>query len=267
MTPVGVGIVQTCGAVIDTRTRAAEMSRQIATLARDGAKVIVLPEFSLTGYDLAVDQRELAERAGGSSLVILAQWAEAYRCTLITALPLVDDTAELRDRPVIVAPDGSYALGDKRFLWGGEREIFAAGAPPSLLAKIDGVTIGVAVCYEAGFPEIARELAVAGAQIIAVPAAFGRARRHVWDLLTRARAIENGCVIAAAGLCGENAHGVAFAGHSTIVDPFGTRLVELADEPGFTSATVNLDDIDRARRELPYLADLAGAKASAPLMN
>lgn len=72
----------------------------------------------------------------------------------------------------------------------------------------------------------------------------------------RARAAENGCIVAAAGLCGSNATGVRFAGHSTIADPAGRRLAELRELPGRALVHIDRDAVARARCEVPYLADL-----------
>jgi predicted amidohydrolase len=122
----------------------------------------------------------------------------------------------------VLRPHAATAFAVKAHLYPGEEQWFSPGR--DLWAdQIAGWPCGVAVCYELGFPEIARTLAVAGAHLILVPAAFGRARARIWDTLTRARAIENGCYVAAAGQAG-SVGGRDFLGDSRIVDPFGELL-------------------------------------------
>jgi predicted amidohydrolase len=109
-----------------------------------------------------------------------------------------------------------------------------AGAP---------VTLGLTICYDLRFPELYRSLALRGAQVLCVPSAFttytGAAH---WEVLLRARAIENGCFVVAPGQVGEHLPGRECFGHSMIVDPWGTVLAEVRDGVGFCVA-----DLDRAR--------------------
>jgi predicted amidohydrolase len=115
-------------------------------------------------------------------------------------------------------------------------------------------TIGMSVCYDLRFPELYRRLAAAGAEILLVPSAFtfptGAAH---WEVLCRARAIENQCWVIAANQTGKSPHGFADYGHSLIVDPWGTVVAQAGDEPGVLLATVDHDRTARIRRELPCL--------------
>src|SRR5690606_13289711 len=100
-----------------------------------------------------------------------------------------------------------------------------------------------------------------GADIIAIPAAFGRRRLYAWELLTRSRALENGCFVAAAGLTGPNNAGGSFAAHSRIVSPTGDVLAGLARGEGVAMAALDLGDIERSRTEIPYLTHLIADRA------
>ncbi|MGQ4615657.1 nitrilase-related carbon-nitrogen hydrolase [Nocardia sp. R7R-8] len=253
---VGVAVVQTPAQPVDQHAALAALERTVARLADDGVDLIVVPEFAITGYDLRLDYAELAQSMAEPTIDRLCALAQRHVVTLVTALPRIDSDGQLRDASLVATADGRAHVGAKRYLWGDERDIFVPAPRSGLLVSTAAATVGVVICYEAGFPETARELARAGADVIAVPAAFGRARLHVWQLLTRARAVENGCIVAAAGLCGANTAGVPFAGHSTIVDPYGMRIAELRDAPGVAVARVPHTAIARARTELPYLADL-----------
>lgn len=253
---LGIAVVQTPAQPLDQHAALAALERTVARLADDGADLVVVPEFAIAGYDLRLDYAGLARSTAEPTIDRLCTLAQRHAVTLVTALPRIDSDGHLRDASLVATADGQANLGAKRYLWGEEREIFVPAPRSGLLVSTAAATIGVVICYEAGFPETVRELARAGADVIAVPAAFGRARLHIWQLLTRARAVENGCIVAAAGLCGANAAGVPFAGHSTIVDPYGRRLAALRHSPGVAAARVARAAIARARTELPYLADL-----------
>jgi predicted amidohydrolase len=176
--------------------------------------------------------------------------------TIVTSVAVRGGQGELWNTGLIVTPDGIAATGAKRGLWGAEPDFFTPGAPAEqAVADTPVGRIGVAICYEGGFPEVARNLALAGARIIALPAAFGAARLHAWKLMTRARALENGCYLVAANTVGPSA-GLTFCGHSTIVDPHGERQAVLPEGEGRVVARLDPDTVDEARAAIPYLRDL-----------
>ena len=114
--------------------------------------------------------------------------------------------------------------------------------------------IGLAVCYDLRFPELFRQLLDAGMEILVLPAAFtamtGRAH---WEVLVRARAIENLCYVVAAGQGGYHLNGRETHGHSMIVDPWGIVLNSLARGPGVVSASIDLGRLESARRNFPSI--------------
>ncbi|MBF0659894.1 carbon-nitrogen hydrolase family protein [Rhodococcus sp. (in: high G+C Gram-positive bacteria)] len=250
-------------AVVQTESRSGQWQRNIdmvaetvRRLAAEGSDIIVLPEFFATGYDLEGDIRSIAEEVPGRTSDALADLAAQTGTVLVTALPHRTPEGTVTDSSLVVGPDGLLALGHKRFLWGQENSVFTPGAQSGLLVPTPFGTIGVVICYEAGFPETVRDLARRGADIIAVPSAFGHPRLHVWKLLTRSRALENGVVVAAAGLTGRTGGGPRFAGHSVIVGPRGRTIAELDESVGAVAAVVARNSLSEARREVPYLQDL-----------
>jgi deaminated glutathione amidase len=115
-------------------------------------------------------------------------------------------------------------------------------------------TLGMSICYDLRFPELYRQLSSAGADVLLVPSAFtfptGAAH---WEVLCRARAIENQCWVIAANQTGASPHGFADYGHSMIVDPWGTVVAQAGDEPGVVLAELDPERTARVRRELPSL--------------
>jgi predicted amidohydrolase len=119
----------------------------------------------------------------------------------------------------------------------------------------DGVALGLSICYDLRFPELYRILALRGARILLVPAAFTFATtRDHWQALLRARAIENQAFVVAANQIGEFAPGRA-GGRSMIVDPWGVVLAQAQDEPGVIVAELDLVRLARIRASLPSLAN------------
>jgi predicted amidohydrolase len=121
---------------------------------------------------------------------------------------------------------------------------------------VEGVRVGLSICYDLRFPELYRRLAVDGARVVVVPAAFTtHTGRDHWEVLLRARAIENQCYVVAAGQSGEHDPGRSCYGHSMVVDPWGTVVAQAVDGPGLVVADLALDRVERIRTELPSLAN------------
>lgn len=136
-----------------------------------------------------------------------------------------------------------------------ESNTVAAGSEV-VSADIEGVTAGLTICYDIRFPELYRELADRGAQIVFLPAAFTMyTGKDHWETLIRARAIENQCFMLASGTHGVDEEGKATYGRSMIVDPWGTVLATVGDGDGFAVAELDFDYLKKLRQELPSLAN------------
>jgi predicted amidohydrolase len=145
----------------------------------------------------------------------------------------------------VKAPDREYL--ESRLIAPG-REIITAKAGTTVL--------GLSVCYDLRFPELYRLLALHGAEVLAVPAAFTlQTGKDHWELLLRARAVENQAYVVAPAQWGRKTDERWTYGRSMIVDPWGTVLAQCPDRDGFTLATLDLDYLDRFRAEFPALAN------------
>ncbi|MEN3308675.1 MAG: deaminated glutathione amidase [Micromonosporaceae bacterium] len=135
----------------------------------------------------------------------------------------------------------------------------ASVAPGSevVTVPVEGVTVGLSICYDLRFPELYRRLAVReGAQVLVVPAAFMlHTGRDHWEVLLRARAVENQCYVLAAGQVGDHEPARTCFGRSMIIDPWGTVLAQAPDVVGVTVADLDLDRLAQVRAELPSLAN------------
>jgi predicted amidohydrolase len=127
----------------------------------------------------------------------------------------------------------------------------------TVVADVEGVPTGLSICYDLRFPELYRALTVTGgARVLVVPAAFMmHTGRDHWEVLLRARAIENQCYVVAPGQIGDHEPGRTCFGRSMIVDPWGTVLAQASDTIGIVTADLDLVRLDQIRRELPSLAN------------
>lgn len=182
--------------------------------------------------------------------------------SLAVALP----DGRFANRSVLFRPDGTIAATyDKIHLFDAtlpglknyrESETYAGG-DTAVVSDAPGFRLGMTICYDVRFPALHRALAEAGAEVIAVPAAFtvptGEAH---WDVLLRARAIETGSWVIAAAQAGTHENGRATYGHSMIIDPWGRIVAELGgDGPGIAIADIELSAVDEARGRVPALAN------------
>jgi predicted amidohydrolase len=228
--------------------------------------LIVLPEkWTAIGSD--EDLRAAAEPLDGSSI----QWARAIARELQvdlvagSILELLDGHDRLANTSVHVDPAGEVkAVYRKLHMFdvevGGrtyrESELEEPGEEIVTSETADGVELGLSICYDLRFPELYRILAVRGARILTVPAAFTLATtRDHWETLLRARAIENQAFVVAANQVGAHPAGQHSGGRSMIVDPWGLVLAQAQDREGHVVADLDLERQDEIRRSLPALAN------------
>ncbi len=143
-------------------------------------------------------------------------------------------------------PDG---VGEYR-----ESRNIAAGDSPALVDLPGLARVGLSICYDIRFPELYRTLSAAGAEALLIPAAFtaftGRAH---WELLLRARAVENLCYAIAPAQCGRHYGDRESFGHAMIVDPWGDVIADAGERPGLAIATIDADRLSQVRSRLPAL--------------
>ena len=159
---------------------------------KKNSKLIVLPELFNTGYRVEDRDTELAEEIPGYTTTWLEQIAKKHNIYLSAAiLEKTEIKGIIYDTAVLVGPGGLLGSYRKTHLWDVENIRFTKGDDFPVFKTPIG-NIGIQICYEIGFPEGARILALKGADIVLYPSAFGKARRYAWDIASRARALENG---------------------------------------------------------------------------
>ncbi|MEA5445665.1 carbon-nitrogen hydrolase family protein [Gammaproteobacteria bacterium AB-CW1] len=244
-----------------------EAERLLAAAAASGAALAVLPEnFAMLGQDDA----ERVEHAEGDGDGPLQQWLkeqarrheiwivggtiplEAEAGRISAACLVYDHAGERRARFDkmhlfdVTLPDGREQYRESASTRPG-REVVVLDSPIGRL--------GLAVCYDLRFPELFREMSDQGAEVFAVPSAFtAQTGRAHWELLLRARAVENLCYVVAGAQGGFHVSGRETWGHSMIVDPWGGILAEQEQGSGVVSAPISLERLRSLRKRFPVLS-------------
>ncbi|MCM3162240.1 carbon-nitrogen hydrolase family protein [Metabacillus litoralis] len=222
--------------------------------ADKGAKITVLPELFNTAYRVEEQDVDLAEVIPGETSNWLINRAKEFNMTIVACI-LEKENNRIYDTSLVVDENGLRGKYQKIYLWDQEVRRFVRGEDYPVL-NLEWGTMGMQICYEVGFPEGARILALKGVELIVYPSAFGKARLYAWDIATRARALENGCYVIAANRTGIEKGETYFAGHSRIIDPQGVILVEATKEDEVIIAEIDLDKVSVQRENIPYLSDL-----------
>jgi predicted amidohydrolase len=249
----------------DIERNHAMADRLVRGAASRGAELVVLPEkWNLLGRAEAIAEgaEELDGRAGA--------WARGIAAEL---------GIELVAGSIVEAPAGAERPANTSVHWdvhGRRRGVYRklhmfdvevdgvvyaesereqAGDAVVVSETADGVRVGLSICYDVRFPELYRALSAAGADVLAIPAAFTLATtRDHWEVLVRARAIENQCFVVAANQIGAHPSGNRSGGRSLIVDPWGIVLAAAPDRECAIVADLDLAQLHDVRARMPVLA-------------
>ncbi len=258
-----VAAVQYCASV-DWQTNRSLLDAQLSTI--DRTDLLLLPE-NFAGY--GGDYRQLAEQQT-EIMRWLSGWAAKLNTWIVAgSLPQIQRpngqsvvAPRVRASQLVIAPDGRcQARYDKLHLFDvnvGDRQgqyresaVFEAG-DTLVLTSIADWSVGLGICYDLRFPMQALHLAHAGADLLLYPSAFTQATGEAhWQVLLQARAVETGCYVLAANLCGQHNAKRQSYGHSMLVDPWGQVVTALDAEPGVLIAELDAQLPAATRQRLP----------------
>jgi predicted amidohydrolase len=217
--------------------------------------IVCLPELFNTGYCFE-RLSSLAEPIPGKTLQILSEKASCYGFFLIAGSIFERADDGFYNTAIVFDPEGSIIsqyrkihlfplFGEGKYLKPGNKLVFF---------EAFGIKVGLMICYDIRFPELARSLTLSGINILFVPSQFPLSRIDHWKILLRARAIENQIFV-----CGVNRTGhdevSEYGGHTTIIDPWGKILLEAGRKEGIFFTIIELERIKEAREALPSLED------------
>jgi deaminated glutathione amidase len=247
------------GATTDKAENLAAARRLIADAAARGTSLVVLPENTMySNPDPAADVRPAAEPVDGPFAQAISREAETAGVAVIVGMTEVPGADGRCTNAVLAIDERGHTVGVYRkvHLYDAfgyhESDRIVPHPPRALVFERDGLRLGVMTCYDLRFPEMARFLVDAGAEVLVVPAAWvaGPAKEDHWMTLVRARAIENTAYVLA---CGQT--GPVSVGHSAIIDPMGQILAGAGEAPGFVTAWIDRDRLDAVRIANPSLAN------------
>ncbi|WP_017671356.1 carbon-nitrogen hydrolase family protein [Blastomonas sp. AAP53] len=234
-----------------------------------GAEILFTPEMSnMLDRNRARATQTICHEADDAVLASVRDAAAAAGLWVhLGSLAIKGDDPDGRwhNRAFVIAPDGSIAgRYDKIHLFdvdlpSGESWRESAvyqGGDQAVAVRLPHAVLGLSICYDIRFAAVYAALSRAGADIIAVPAAFtvptGQAH---WHVLLRARAIESACFVVAAAQTGNHEDGRSTYGHSLVVDPWGTVLLDMGEQPGLGFAEIELEQIADVRARVPVIAN------------
>jgi predicted amidohydrolase len=259
-----VAVVQLCS-TDDVAANLAAARAGVAEAVARGAEFVALPE------NFAFLRREglpipCAQGLDGEIVGCVRELAAHHRVRILggTFPEAIPGDSRVHNTSVLVGPDGEIEavyrkihLFDVKLGEGADFTESASVAPGEevVVAATPAGGIGLSICYDLRFPELYRALAARGAVLLCVPSAFTRETgKDHWEVLLRARAIENQAFVVAPAQCGRHSPERASHGRSLIVDPWGLVLAQAGDRPGVISAECDLRELEEVRRRLPALS-------------
>lgn len=226
----------------------------------DAPDIIVFPELFSTGF--ITDEylfRQLSEPEDGATLSIVRSWVTKYGCAIAGGYAATGDDGEYYNRAFFIAPDSDPVYYNKRHLFSlsAEARVFTHGESLPTIWEFQGWRISMIICYDLRFPVWCRSVRYAY-DVMIVSANWPQARRHAWETLLAARAIENQAAYVGCDRGGTDDFG-EYDDLSMIMDAYGMRrdeVVELNDGTKVSIATLTAEHLKSCRRRLPTANDM-----------
>lgn len=247
----------------DKKENVAQMRQCMEKAAAEKADLAAFGEMFCCPYESA-NFPKYAEEKGGYLWTSFSRMAAEYGIWISAgSIPERGEDGSVYNTAFVFDRKGEQAAAHRKMhlfdidVTGGqffrESDTLSAGRQVTVFDTEFG-KIGLCICFDLRFPELARLMVLQGAGIILVPAAFNRTTGLAhWDILFRCRAVDNQCyMIGTSPAADENASYIAW-GHSLVVSPWGNTIHEMDDKPGILLTDINREEIDRVRRELPLL--------------
>jgi omega-amidase len=219
---------------------------------REKTDLIVLPEMFNTGFTMNAE--DLAEDMDGKTMQWMREKAAEFNA-VITGTLMIKENGNFYNRLIWMNPDGTYQKYDKRHLFSlaGEEKVFTAGTE-KLIVELKGWKIAPFICYDLRFPVWLRNKNN-GYDLLIVLANWPEKRAQHWRALIPARAIENQSFIIALNRVGHDGNGVYYCGDTTCLNPNGNTIYYKRDEEDLYTFTINKDEVNNVRDEMPFLID------------
>jgi predicted amidohydrolase len=223
------------------------------------ADIIVFPELFTTGYNVDIiksDYFDLAETINGNTINTLKKEAMNNNINIVAPIALEKEIKGVIYNSAVVIDRLGNILGsyDKTHLWAGDKFYFKEGNSYPVF-ELDFGKIGIMICYDGGFPEVSRILALKGAELILCPSAFPIWDKYMWDIYFKSRALENVCFVAGINRVGKEEKLEMF-GNNKLCNPRGEVLLDaIINKEDMQIVEIDLDLVKEHRKKIPYLKD------------
>ena len=253
-----IALLQMSAVPGDVPANLARIAEAAASGAQQGVELLIAPELATVGYGAGDTLRDLAEPGSGAQIASLAAIATDTGLAIIAGFP-ERDGAHIYNSAVFTDGSSAPVIYRKSHLYGDyERAIFTPADPTATIAEWRGLKLGLLICYDVEFPENVRRLALAGANLVAVPTALpvSPEAEMIAERVIAVRAFENQIFVAYANHTGRDDR-FAYAGLSHVAAPDGSSLAKAsATEAGLIIAEIRPEDYARSRAANTYLRDL-----------
>ncbi len=226
-----------------------------AAAKQRGSDLVVFPELWSTGYDLE-NAANYATATNAGLFAQVAALAQTHQIAILGSCLSLLGEGQFGNTAVYFAANGR-SLGEYSklhlFRLMQEEQFLTAGPQPTLIEAAWGKA-GLTICYDLRFPELFRQYALAGVQLVFVPAEWPHPRLAHWRTLLRARAIENQMFVVACNRVGRSKN-TDFFGHSCIIDPWGEMVIELGEGEMLGTAVIDISQVNEVRAKIPVFED------------
>ena len=240
------------------------IQRQALSAAGQGVDLIIFPELFLTGYNIGETVQELAQQADGPACQKAAQIARQANIAILYGYPEQLGTEVYNSALLIDRNGNTRANYRKTHLYGSYEKRFFKPGDSLIIAQLEGLNIGILICYDVEFPEAVRALVSAGADLIAVPTALMEDYCRIAEKVVPARAYESVIYVAYVNRCGSEGD-IIYCGRSCLVGPDGRDVLRAGLTEELLIAAIHKEAIVEARETNPVLRDLRPNLYTAPV--
>ncbi len=222
--------------------------------------VLVLPEVWTVGWSCSHFQESAQDLNSGSVHEFLSNIAKKYHCNIIGGSYITKQGNKYYNTCPVYNRNGeliaSYSKNHLYSYYGCDEDKYVSRGDTPVIVELDGVKYGLTICYDIRFPEIYREYAKNGADVLVNCAAWGSKKPIPWEVMTKSRAVENQCYMVALTQSGYIENGEYNLGESRIIDYKGEELVSIMSGEGLVNADIFLDLMYDFRQKSPVLNDI-----------
>lgn len=242
---------------LDVEGNLARLRARAREAAQWEVELLVLPEMFLSGYNIGAEAaRNLAQASDGANAEQVAQIAQHAGLAILYGYPELDEQGNVYNSVQLIDRTGARLSNyRKTHLFGdADRAMFSTGQQAPAVLEFNGWKLGLLICYDLEFPENARRLAAAGAELILVPTANMVPYGFIAEVTVRSRAFENQCYVAYANYCG-NELGFEYCGLSSIAGADGQQIAKASRDEALIVGTLDKASLASARAAFTYLND------------